>query len=167
MRMRASRSSLVFVLWVAICGCRNVGGDPDRSGLEVALGKSQVATSNAVRKGFGRSERQKSYAVRARYNPSRCSAPDFEVWAYGKWIRAELEPRDAAGAREIEAFRERVRDATLEELAVVGAWSSGKERTARGVEWPIFELTSARAVRVVDAVVYSSSAGSVPCLDET
>jgi len=165
--MCASRASLVLVLAVAAWGCRGVGGDPERSGLEVALDKSHAATSNAVRKGFGRTERQKSYSVRARYNPSRCSAPDFEVWAYGKWTRADLEPLDAAAAREVEAFRERVRDAAFEELAVVGVWSARRKRTARGVEWPIFELTSARAVRAVDAVVYSSSASSEPCLDET
>jgi hypothetical protein len=64
-----------------------------------------------------------------RFNPARCSCPDFEVYAYDGWVRAFIEH-----APQVDTLRG---GDPLAQVSVVGQFEDDVRRAPNGVAYPV------------------------------
>ena len=82
----ASIIAVMILLGAVGVACSSAGPPSER-----ALDEGYRAVLTGVDAGVAATEEQESLALRARYNPCNCSAPDFEVHLHGQWSRAMME----------------------------------------------------------------------------
>lgn len=75
-------AAAVPLLFFAAPGCTS-GGQPSERALE----ESSATILSGIDAGIDAVDSQEVVAVRARYNPCVCPAPDFEIHLRGEWIR--------------------------------------------------------------------------------
>lgn len=73
---------LGLIAAVLLWGC-SIRGEPQQR----ALDRAEAAMFDGVDEGWEAVDALDEVVVRARYNPCRCPAPDFEVRIYGSWQR--------------------------------------------------------------------------------
>lgn len=85
MRQPTIISAVVLVAAIG-AACSSAGTPSER-----ALSQGYQAVFTGVDAGVSATEEQDSLALRARYNPCVCPAPDFEIHLHGQWSRAILD----------------------------------------------------------------------------
>lgn len=79
-----SMACAAAVIGALLVGCST--GPP----AQRALNQSRSIVSSGIEAGISWPDDAESIEVRARYNPCRCSAPEFEIRTYGRWKRVLL-----------------------------------------------------------------------------
>lgn len=136
--------NLVMNTVLSLTGCPKADRMPQETPIERALYAAKTSTAKAQYKGESLSEKQKVYRVRLRHNTGRCEAPDYEIFAYGRWTRLFLEVDEGSTRDFIEAFAtDQRKPSTLKStLWVQGNWSDESYTSPRGVSWPIFSVVA-------------------------
>ena len=114
------------------------------SPMEGAVERATRERIEASAEAFERAESLPSYDLVARYNPGRCGAPDFEVYARGAWRRAALTGRDETSAVALEQWRQSALKEPMLRLSVTGRWDERVWTTPEGAQWPVFEVFEVR-----------------------
>ena len=107
---------------------------------ELALGASQDVIQSGLIAGDEESNQQDLYTVTARYNPSRCDCPPFEIFAYGRWLRVYFEG-SIRETRVIEDFARKSQEGSAGKyLRLRGRLTQESQRSKRNTIHPVFEL---------------------------
>lgn len=77
------RLSLLLAAVCVLAGCRTGKGDP----VDVAT----IRVEQALMKSVKTSTQSGPAELRVRYNPAPCDCPPYEVFAYGRWMRAFID----------------------------------------------------------------------------
>ncbi len=133
------RSVLVLMLGLCLWSLGAVGCATDP--VDRAMARSAGAVHDGLRRAQLETEDPQAFALRARYNPCRCPAPDFEIYLYGAWRRYLLEgDEDLLAALQAEAQTLEL-NGHLGHLALRGRFA-GFDRTEEGLEFPVFLVES-------------------------
>lgn len=109
-----------------------------------AVRTGQAHVRGGLEDAFEASEKRDVYTVRGRFNEPRCDAPDFEVFAHGKWTRAYLDGKNDL-TQKLESLEEKARESnSLETLELRGRFS-GKRRAETGLKYPVFWVESVKS----------------------
>ncbi len=129
------RWSLIILFWAVGCS-----GSPDKDPVEVSLQQSKQRVASGHESAFESADGLDIYDVRLRYNPARCDCPKNEIHMYGRWVRAYLTGAPTELSR-IQRFGQEVQQGNARsELSVRGRLTTTKRRSARRIEFPVFEL---------------------------
>ncbi len=104
--------------------------------MESAIDRTARQLHESIRTGVRTTSRQGPFLLPVRYNPAECDCPEYEIYAYGRWVRVFVdshgEARDALA---------RLRDGEILATARLRGRISPELRTAESrVRYPVFLL---------------------------
>ena len=137
---RAGKTCAVCAMVWGMWGCKGASERPEITPVERAFLASTSRMSESVVAAVEESEEQEPFTLRARYNPGRCGAPDFEVFARGVWVRSALVARSQELGGVIASFQESAGQNVGAFIWVTGDFARRAVVAANGVEWPAFEV---------------------------
>ncbi len=126
---------LLLSVW-SISGCATTG-DP----LERTLIKSTSVVSSGVNAGAREADTSDMLTIRARFNPCRCSTPDFELHVRGVWRRHIL-AGDEELLSDFQTQSEQLESTPGLHYFRLRGQFSGHDRFETGVEYPTFVVES-------------------------
>lgn len=110
-------------------------GKSARTPTEWAITRSNRHVHDSIRAGVRTTSAEGPFEVPVRHNPADCACPPYEVFAYGRWIRAfiDADPR----TREL---LERLRDGdSLATVRLRGDLAADLRASESRVRYPVFE----------------------------
>jgi hypothetical protein len=113
-------------------GCAT--GDPGQRSVE----KSMSAVSSSVQAGTRASDASPELSIRARYNPCRCDAPDYELQVRGEWHRYLL----GGDEDTLSEFRQISEESKGLDIFRLRGQFSGTDVYETGVSYPYFVVDS-------------------------
>lgn len=139
-RLPIQRTGLALLLLLTGCTRADSSQPPtlERPPLERAMAQAALALTRAGEAALVESDTLRSYTLRLRFNPGRCDAPDYEIFAHGGWQRAAITAEEEAALAKLRDYQAQLTDSPFAELEVTGGWDERVWTTPRGVEWPVF-----------------------------
>lgn len=138
MRRWIARALTTVVLSAMVSGCASSGDPVERALKTVADG---------VEEGVEAAESVDEVAVKARFNPCRCPAPDFEVKVYGRWKRIIVAGDDEV-LEELRAQAEALDEAPgLGSLRLEGEFDGTGTFEETGIEYKVFRVVGVNGER--------------------
>ncbi|MFB6264003.1 MAG: hypothetical protein ABEL76_10330 [Bradymonadaceae bacterium] len=138
---RVVRTATVLLMALGLAassGCKTSNGNtvpPDRR----ALDRSIRLVAEGRRRARSASNSLDAYDLRARFNPPRCEAPPFEVYAHGRWNRVFIAAPKKVD-RKLQKFRERATgDQAFATLLVRGRFA-GRRKADSGRRYRVFRV---------------------------
>lgn len=101
---------------------------------------ARAAVGDTIADAERRSSNQSEFTVLIRYNPADCECPDWEVYAWGRWVRAYVQGRPEALAP-LESLRNS--QDPVARASITGTLDERARLSRRNVRYPVF-LVSAR-----------------------
>lgn len=129
------RFVFLFLVLSTGVGCA-MGSDPS----ERALRRSLEATSTAVDRGVRAAEAMEDVPLVGRFNPCRCPAPDFEIYARGRWQRIIVDGDEAIIDDLIEQARAAEEQGRLASLRLWGRLDGSADYAETAIEYPRFRV---------------------------
>lgn len=152
---------LVSALWWMGCP-----GKPDDAVSRVAPGERALRASRAVveagiLEGNASSSALDRYTFEIRFNPGRCTSPEFEIYAKGRWTRALLRPEGPQVRVALEALG--AGNSGTSVMKIAGVPSAKRFRAPNGVTWPIFEVLELQETPTSRVRAPGPLIGMAPC----
>ena len=123
-----------FVAAIATLVASACAGNGAMTPLQAAHAAGGSAVAEGVVDGRRASANQPHFTVPVRYNPADCECPEWEVYAYGKWMRVYVQGRPEAVAA-LEGLRS---SDPLSLGTVNGRFDDRPLFSRRNVRYPVF-----------------------------